>query len=131
MFKPKVSIFAWVWVVSVLLFQAPHVQGNFEIWKQVFTMSNRWFSRDVIVAMLVDENKRCLISTFCLSTSNCTLRHCYPCLGRLVAIIYWSAAGQGYQNFNARANFFNICFNICSILLSSDTGTVCSPFQLR
>ena len=39
--------------------------------------SNRWFSRYVIAAMLVDENKRFLISSFCLSTSNCTLQHCY------------------------------------------------------
>ena len=31
MFRPKVSIFIWVWVVSVSLFQAPHVQGHFEI----------------------------------------------------------------------------------------------------
>ena len=32
-----------------------------------------WFSCDVIAAMLLDENKRCLISSFCSSTSNCTL----------------------------------------------------------
>ena len=37
----------------------------------------RWFSRYVIAAMLVDENKRFLISSFCSSTSNCTLQHCY------------------------------------------------------
>ena len=30
----------------------------------------RWFSRYVIAAMLVDENKRFLISSFCSSTSN-------------------------------------------------------------
>ena len=40
MFRPKVRIFVRVWVVSVLLFQAPHVQGHFEIWKQVFTKKN-------------------------------------------------------------------------------------------
>ena len=34
-----------------------------------------WFSRDVIAAILVDENKRSLISSLCLSTSNCALRH--------------------------------------------------------
>ena len=39
----------------------------------------RWFSRYVITAMLVDENKRFLISSFCSSTSNCTLQHCYLC----------------------------------------------------
>ena len=39
----------------------------------------RWFSRYVIAAMLVDENKRFLISSFCSSTSNCTLQHCYLC----------------------------------------------------
>ena len=36
----------------------------------------RWFSRYVIGAMLVDENKRFLISSFCSSTSNCALQHC-------------------------------------------------------
>ena len=46
---------------------------------------NRWFSRYVIAAMLVDENKRFLISSFCSSTSNCTLQHCYLCPWRLVA----------------------------------------------
>ena len=35
----------------------------------------RWFSRYVMAAMLVDENKRFLISSFCFSTSNCTLQH--------------------------------------------------------
>ena len=39
----------------------------------------RRFSRYVMAAMLVDENKRFLISSFCLSTSNCTLQHCYLC----------------------------------------------------
>ena len=48
-------------------------------------MPNRWFSRYVIAAMLVDENKRFLISSFCSSTSNCTLQHCYRCPKRLVA----------------------------------------------
>ena len=41
---------------------------------------HRWFSRDVSNAMLVDENKRFLISSFCSSTSNCTMQHCYLCL---------------------------------------------------
>ena len=40
----------------------------------------RWFSRYVIAAMLVDENKTSLISSFCSSTSNCTLQHCHLCL---------------------------------------------------
>ena len=40
----------------------------------------RWFSRYVIAAMLVDENKRFLISSFCSSTSNCTLQHYYVSL---------------------------------------------------
>ena len=35
--------------------------------------------------MLVDENKRFLISSFCSSTSNCTLQHCYLCPSRLAA----------------------------------------------
>ena len=39
----------------------------------------RWFSRYVIATMLVDENKRFLISSFCSSTSNCTLQYCYLC----------------------------------------------------
>ena len=39
----------------------------------------RWFSLDVIAAMLVDENKRFLINCFCSSTSNCTLQNCYLC----------------------------------------------------
>ena len=47
--------------------------------------ANRWFSRYVIADMLVDENKRFLISSFCSSTSNCTLQHCYLCPKRLVA----------------------------------------------
>ena len=46
---------------------------------------NRWFSRDVISAMLVEENKRFLISSFCSSTSYCTLQHCYLFPQRLVA----------------------------------------------
>ena len=41
----------------------------------------RWFSRDVIAAMLVDENKRFLISSFCSSTNNLTTRfHVAVCL---------------------------------------------------
>ena len=39
----------------------------------------KWFSRYAIAAMLVHENKRFLISSFCSSTSNCTLQHCYLC----------------------------------------------------
>ena len=41
----------------------------------------RWFSRYVIGAMLVDENKRFLISSFCSSTSNivhCSIVICVP-----------------------------------------------------
>ena len=38
-----------------------------------------WFSRYVIAAMLVDGNKRFLISSFCFSTSICTLQHCCLC----------------------------------------------------
>ena len=36
----------------------------------------RWFSHYVIAAMLVDESKRFLISSFCSSTSTCTLQYC-------------------------------------------------------
>ena len=46
---------------------------------------NRWFSRYVIAAMLVDKNNSFLISSFCSSTSICTFHHCYLCLKRLVA----------------------------------------------
>ena len=42
-------------------------------------------SRYVIAAMLVDENKTFRNSSFCSSTSNCTLQHCYLCPQRLVA----------------------------------------------
>ena len=35
------------------------------------------FSRYVIAAMLVDENTRFLINSFCSSTSNCRLQYCY------------------------------------------------------
>ena len=52
---------------------------------EIFVDWYRWFSRYVIAAMLVDENKRFLISSFCSSTSNCTLQHCYLCPSRLVA----------------------------------------------
>ena len=38
---------------------------------------NRWFSRYVIAAMLVDKNNRFFISSFCSSTSICTFHHCY------------------------------------------------------
>ena len=37
---------------------------------------NRFCSRDVITAMLLDENKRFLISFFCSSTSNIDI--CIP-----------------------------------------------------
>ena len=50
-----------------------------------FVLHHRWFLRYVIAAMLVDENKRFLISSFCSSTSNCILQHCYLCPWRLVA----------------------------------------------
>ena len=40
---------------------------------------NRWFSRYVIDAMLVDENKRLLIISFCSSTSNLTYLTCTFC----------------------------------------------------
>ena len=49
-----------------------------------FTTLNRRFSGDVITAMLVDENKRSLISFFCSSTRSRTFLHCYWCLWRLV-----------------------------------------------
>ena len=39
-----------------------------------------WFSCCFIADMLVDVNKRSLIISFCSSTSNCTLNHCYLCL---------------------------------------------------
>ena len=47
----------------------------FAVWKAI----NRWFSRYVIVAMLVDQNKRSRY-LFCSSTNHCgTLQHCYLC----------------------------------------------------
>ena len=55
-------------------------QGSFGVyWQRKSLHTYRWFSRYVITAMLVDENKRFLISSFCSSTSNCTLQHCYLC----------------------------------------------------
>ena len=42
----------------------------------VYILLNRWFSPYVIATKLVDKNKRFLISSFCSSTSNCTLQHC-------------------------------------------------------
>ena len=57
---------------------APHVWSSLPIFiRRATSVINRWFSRYVIAAMLVDENKRFLISSFCSSTSNCTLQHCY------------------------------------------------------
>ena len=41
-------------------------------------LTNRWFSRYVIAAMLMDENKRFLINSFCSSTSNCSIVICVP-----------------------------------------------------
>ena len=54
---------------------------TWRLWRNVKT-AYRWFSR---YAMLVEQNKRFLISSFCSSTSNCTLQHCYLCPSRLVA----------------------------------------------
>ena len=45
-----------------------------------WSRTNRWFSRYVIAAMLVDEDNRPLISPFCSSTSICTFYHCHLCL---------------------------------------------------
>ena len=69
----------------------------------------------IIAAMLVDENKKFLISSFCSSTSNnyCTLQHCYLCPQRLVA-------NHLYTN-----NFAN---KFCSCLFSICT---CQPIHLR
>ena len=64
-------------MVNTTIYVFPRVHGN--------EFSNRWFSRYVIAAMLVDKNKRFLISSFCSSTSNCTLQHCYLCPSRLAA----------------------------------------------
>ena len=47
-------------------------------------VDNRRFSREVIAAMLVDENKRSLISFFCSSTRSRTFLYCYGCLWNLV-----------------------------------------------
>ena len=44
----------------------------------------RKFSRDVIADMLVDENKRSLISFSYSSTRSHTFIYCYWCLWRLV-----------------------------------------------
>ena len=61
----------------------------------LYQLSHWWFSRDVITAMLVNENKRSLISSFCLSTRNCTLQHCYLCPQRLLANHQSSPLGDG------------------------------------
>ena len=70
----------------------PHHPHPGEVWgiglgvgKKCDNAPYRWFSRYVIAAMLVDENRRFLISSFCSFTSNCTLQHCYLCPWRLVA----------------------------------------------
>ena len=78
-------------LVSILILRTTedeNVCRQMEIATIVFWLCKniyRWFSRYVIAAMLVDENKRFLISSFCSSTSNCTLQHCYLCPWRLVA----------------------------------------------
>ena len=64
-----------------------------------------WFSRYVIAAMLVDENKRFPISSYCSSTSNCTLQHCYLCPKRLVA------------NHRRPINYFFVCMLISPLCL--------------
>ena len=70
--------------------------------------------------MLVDENKRFLISSFCSSTSICTLKHCYLCPWRLVAnhlfsLYLQNEASQGtklcnyfhfYSIYNIRTHSF-------------------------
>ena len=55
--------------------------------------------------MLVEENKRFLVSSFCSSTSNCTLQHYYLCPLRLAANHLYSAniflCCLYYHNFKA------------------------------
>ena len=48
----------------------------------VFVAASSWcpcrrFPRYIIAAMLGDEDERSFITSFCSSTSNCTLQHCY------------------------------------------------------
>ena len=73
----------------------------------------RWFSRYVIAAMLVDEKKRFLISSFCSSTSNCTLQHCYLCPWRLVAnhLLVWLHIVK--QPFNSISSGTRSCLVRC------------------
>lgn len=54
----------------------------------------RLYSRYVKAAILGDENKRFLISSFCSFTSSCTLQHWYLCPKRLVANYPNILAGQ-------------------------------------
>ena len=63
----------------------PPFLKKYFILRDLSVIRYRWFSRYVKAAMLVDENKRFLISSFCSSTSNCTLQHCYLCPWRLIA----------------------------------------------
>ena len=76
--KPSDNIPAFCWCKKWL------VGPNMNFWPQQLKPCHRWFSRDIIVAVLVDENKRSLISFFCSSTRSHTFLYCYWCLQRLV-----------------------------------------------
>ena len=65
--------------------------------------------------MLVDENKRFLISSFCSSTSNCTLQHCYLCPWRLVANhLYREMFLKGHEDLHQQliAHQANVDFRV-------------------
>ena len=62
-----------VTIISCAKFTEPlHSRDDrpFVLLKQKKILAHRWFSRYVTAAMLVDENKRSVISSFCSSTSN-------------------------------------------------------------
>ena len=70
------------------------------------TQAIRWFSRFVIAAMLVDENKRFLISSFCSSTSRCRI----PCHSKthLESAATW-LRGYGATGLEANLGAFIHC----------------------
>ena len=84
------------WRLVLSMERIPSKLGH-DWWNETLNrgMNLRNLSRYVIAAMLVDGNKRSLISSFCLSTSICLFHHCYLCLPRLHEnhLLYYSFGG--------------------------------------
>ena len=70
------GVLLWLWLVQDLGFYFIFIKNQTHYFSS--TGHNRCFSRDVIVAMLVDENKRYLISFFSLSSSICAFTPLSP-----------------------------------------------------